>query len=153
MNVRELMIKDVIQVTQDTPLKEVLGLFVRHKIGGAPVVNERGQLTGMVSDGDVLRFIKPISPKYVNLFSYYVELDRVQAEELIPAQLERPVRDCMKKSNLVTLQESDGFEELVSILSRHHFKKVPVLDPDRRVVGVISRGDVLRYIVSKWIQP
>jgi CBS domain-containing protein len=152
LKVKDFMITNVVKVQPDTSLKDLLTKLVERKIGGVPVVNERDQLVGMISDGDVLRFIKPIAAKHVNLLLYCVELDKVLSEDIIPTQLERPVKDCMRKTNLITLSENDGLEEIVSVLSQHHFKKVPVLDAERRVVGVISRGDIIRYIVSNWIK-
>lgn len=152
MKVKELMIKDVVKVSPETPLRELLKLLFERRIGGVPVVNAQDQLVGMISDGDILRFIKPISIKPYNFFSYYISMDKVRAEELIPLQLERPVKDCMKSSNLISISEEDDFEKLVTVLAKHHFKKVPVLDRDLRVIGVISRGDIIRLIVNKWMK-
>jgi CBS domain-containing protein len=152
MQVRDLMIKDVIKVSPETSLKELLKLLFERRIGGVPVVDERNRLMGMISDGDILRFVKPISIKQYNFFLYYIEMDKVHADELIPHQLERPVKDCMKSTHLISLSQEDDFEKLVTVLAEHHFKKVPVLDQDRTVVGIISRGDILRFIVNKWIQ-
>jgi len=42
-------------------------------------------------------------------------------------------------------------EKVLSVLSKHNFKKIPVVDKDRKVVGVISRGDVIRYVQKKII--
>jgi CBS domain-containing protein len=49
------MVKDVITVTESTPLKDVARMFVEKKITGAPVVNDKGALTGVISETDIIR--------------------------------------------------------------------------------------------------
>jgi CBS domain-containing protein len=150
VKIKDFMITEVVKVHPETTLKQLLRELVENKIGGVPVVNQTNQLVGMVSDGDVLRFVKPISAKHYDFFMYYLEWE-VQMEETILAHLEKPVMDCMRRKSLIALSEDDELDEAVSVLSKHHFKKVPVLDDERRVVGVISRGDVIRMIVNRWI--
>ncbi|TJY41127.1 CBS domain-containing protein [Cohnella pontilimi] len=150
MKVKDFMITEVVKVHPETTLRQLLVKLVEHKIGGVPVVDENNRLAGMVSDGDVLRFVKPISAKHNDFFLYYLEWE-IHMEEKILSDLEKPVKDCMKRKNLITLSQDDDLEEAVTVLSRHHFKKVPVLDNEQKVVGVISRGDVIRLIVKNWI--
>jgi CBS domain-containing protein len=152
MKAKDLMISNVVKVHPETTLRELLKQLMEWKIGGVPVVNDDNRLVGMVSDGDVLRFIRPISAKHFNFFTYIVSIDEVHVDETIPVQLEKPVKSCMKRSGLVTLSAEDDFEDVVSVLSNHHFKKIPVLGEDQSVIGVISRGDVVRCIVKEWIK-
>jgi CBS domain-containing protein len=51
----DVMVKDVITVTESTPLKDVARMFVEKKITGAPVVNDKGALTGVISETDIIR--------------------------------------------------------------------------------------------------
>jgi predicted transcriptional regulator len=51
----DIMIKDVISVSESAPLKEVARMFVERKITGAPVVNDDGELVGVISETDIIR--------------------------------------------------------------------------------------------------
>ncbi|HEY6400332.1 MAG TPA: CBS domain-containing protein [Blastocatellia bacterium] len=51
----DVMVKDVITVAESTPLKDVARMFVEKKITGAPVVNDKGALTGVISETDIIR--------------------------------------------------------------------------------------------------
>lgn len=55
LHASDVMIKDVISVTESTPLKEVARMFVERKITGAPVVNANGDLVGVISETDIIR--------------------------------------------------------------------------------------------------
>jgi len=51
----DVMVKDVITVTESMPLKDVARMFVEKKITGAPVVNAEGELVGVISETDIIR--------------------------------------------------------------------------------------------------
>src|SRR5215510_14022036 len=55
LHASDVMIKDVISVSETTPLKEVAKMFVERKITGAPVVNADGELVGVISETDIIR--------------------------------------------------------------------------------------------------
>src|SRR5215510_3090608 len=55
LHASDVMIKDVISVSETTPLKEVAKMFVERKITGAPVVNDDGELVGVISETDIIR--------------------------------------------------------------------------------------------------
>lgn len=152
MKVKDIMISNVVKVHPETQLRELLKKLVEWKIGGVPVVDDHNRLVGMVSDGDVLRFVKPTSALRFDFFAYYVSVGEMNVEETIPVHLDKPVKNCMKRSGLVTLSAEDDFGEVISLLSKHHFKKIPVVDEEQRVIGVVSRGDVVRSIVKDWIK-
>ena len=52
----------------------------------------------------------------------------------------------MVKKNIQTLSPDDDFEDAIRLISKHHFKKLPVLNGAGRVVGVISRGDIIHKL-------
>ncbi|TGB00348.1 CBS domain-containing protein [Sporolactobacillus shoreae] len=146
MRVQELMIKDVIMLHETDSIEVLIRTMVKHRIGGAPVVNEEGKLTGFISDGDVLR---AISPKQQNIYDFYSMISAVRIEmtsELFKDLLEKKVKDLMKKRNIRSVLYSSELDAVLRTLSHEHIKKIPVIDDERRVVGIISRSDVIRYI-------
>lgn len=146
MKVKDFMIHNVISVHKNTTLKELLTIFVEHRIGGVPVVDDENQLLGMVSDGDVIRFLSPKEQSVHDLFyTVYVE-DGETEQEVLAEKMNKTVADMMHKKRLYTVQEEDEFESAIRLLSRHHFKKLPVVDGNNKVLGVISRGDIIHNL-------
>jgi CBS domain-containing protein len=146
MKVQEFMIKDVISVHETANVKEVMEKMVIHKIGGMPIVNSDGKLVGMVSDGDILRNIQP-KDGVVRDYGYIGFMyEGESVEKVLSYAKDLNVMKVAKKRGLVAVKENDEMEKVVKLLAKHHFKKIPVVNVDFQVVGVISRGDVIRNI-------
>ncbi|WP_059170574.1 CBS domain-containing protein [Bacillus sp. FJAT-27445] len=146
MKVKEFMITDVISAAPEMTLAEVMALFVEKKIGGVPVCNKDGKLLGMVTDGDILRAIQPIDRKIVNFLIYMEYLEEIDVKTRLSDTSDTSIISIAKTKNIITVSPDDDMDIAVKHLSCHHFKKLPVVDAENRVVGVISRGDVIRKI-------
>jgi CBS domain-containing protein len=152
MKIKDFMISDVISVKEDTTVRELLKILVKNKIGGVPVVNNDNVLVGVISDGDVIRYLQPSNRNVFDMFSVILISDREQLEDKLTYALEKPVKKMMRTRDIKSLQPNNKLDEALQIFARHHFKKIPVLDDNGRVVGVISRGDLLREITNHLIQ-
>lgn len=146
MRVSQFMIKDVIYASPDQSIKEVMQLLVDKKIGGVPIIDENNQLVGIVTDGDIIRSMKPIDRQLVDLMFYITILQGHNLESRIRDTIHLPILTIAKKRGIVTVAIDDDLEKVVSVLSNHHFKKIPVVDDNNQVVGILSRGDVLRTV-------
>ncbi|MGV3465253.1 MAG: HPP family protein [Heyndrickxia sp.] len=147
MKVKDFMIRDVITVKKDDNIKHLLNTLVKHGIGGVPVVDSDGKLVGMISDGDVLRSIKPkdtVIYDVYNLMTYTLEKGKLK--DILSHLKDQPLIKLAKKQGLITVKENDEIETVLKLLAKHHFKKIPVINDEHQVVGVISRGDVIRTI-------
>lgn len=153
MKVKDFMIQDVISVKEDDSIKHLLNTLVENKIGGVPVVNGNGKLVGMISDGDVLRNIQPkdmVVYDYFNLMAYTYQKGNL--EKVLSQLKDQPLIKIAKKHGLITVKEDDDMDKALKLLSKHHFKKIPVVDQNQKVVGVISRGDIIRTIQKNILQ-
>ena len=139
MKAKDFMIKDVISLNEKASVKDLLKTLMEHKIGGLPLVDDTNKLLGIVSDGDVLRYLNPKA-----FMSYYITYIEELDENLI-AKSQSPVRAIMTKK-VVTVREEDELEDILKLLANHRFKKIPVVNEQREVVGVISRGDMIRKL-------
>ncbi|MCF8568095.1 CBS domain-containing protein [Alicyclobacillus tolerans] len=149
MKVRDFMIQDVISARPTMTIRDLLKVFIEHRVGGVPVIDEQNKLLGMVSDGDVIRYLAPRAEAVHDLFfTVYVEQEEKEAE-VLSRKIDKTVESMMhRRQKLFTVNEDDEFEEAIRILSQHHFKKLPVLDGGHRVVGVISRGDIIHNLAK-----
>lgn len=153
MKVKDFMIRDVITVNENDSIKHLLNTLVDNKIGGAPIVDSDGKLVGMISDGDVLRSIQlkdKVVYDYFSLMAYTFEKGNL--EKVLASMKDQPLKKIAKKHGIVTLKENDDMETALKLLAKHHFKKIPVTDANHEVVGVISRGDIIRTIQKNILQ-
>ena len=137
MKVRDVMTTDPVSVTGDTSLKEAARLMVRHRVSGLPVVEQGNKLIGIVSEGDFIRQeASRDRPHGVSL------LDALFGEgELEPVGAET-VAEVMTR-NVVTITPEATIGEAARVMGRRNVKRLPVVDLDGELVGIISRADVV----------
>jgi len=140
------MVRDVISVRPNSSIKDVMTTFVEKKIGGVPIVDENGKLSGIVTDGDILRAIKPIDRRIQDYFSFITYVAEEDLEERLDEMAKVEIIRIAKTNGIVSVNPNDDMKTVITLLSKHHFKKLPVIDETNHVVGVISRGDVIRNI-------
>ncbi|MEH7438789.1 CBS domain-containing protein [Neobacillus drentensis] len=146
MKVKDFMVRDVISVRPNSSIKDVMATFVEKKIGGVPIVDENGKLSGIVTDGDILRAIKPIDRRIQDYFSFITYVAEEDLEERLDEMAKVEIIRIAKTNGIVSVHSNDEMKTVITLLSKHHFKKLPVIDETNHVVGVISRGDVIRNI-------
>ena len=123
LTVRDYMTRDVVVLAPDMDLHEAVRLFVAHDISGAPVMDARGALVGILAEKDCFRAAVRSS--------YYAE-----PWGDVAAYMSSPVETIDADMTLV---------EVVEHFYRGCFRRYPVLT-NGRLVGLISRRDVLRVI-------
>lgn len=148
MIVRDFMITKVFTVQPSTSVKDLLNVLTSNRIGGVPVVDDHGHLVGMVSDGDVLRYL---APKPLGIAGLVYIIEEGEIEDVITEKLDTQVKEIMTKRNVLSVSPDDEFEKTIRLLSRHHYKKLPVVNGAGRVIGVLSRGDIINNISKKII--
>ena len=149
MQVRDFMIRNVYTATPSTTVKELISILETKQIGGVPVVDDRSNLVGMISDGDIMRFLSPQEGKvYLAYYISYVE-EGQKIEEVLKEKMNTPIGEIMVRKNIKTLTPDDDFESAIRLISRHHFKKLPVVNGAGRVIGVISRGDIIHHLSKR----
>lgn len=144
MQACDIMIRQVHKVKEEDTVRTVIEKFIEHGISGLPVVNDRNEIVGYVSDGDIMRFIgKPddFVVEAVYFFAVY-KVDEAEYEERAKRLLNLNVMRIAKRK-VVTVQWDDTVETIAAILGKKKIKKVPV-ERNGVLVGIISRGNVVR---------
>ena len=147
---KELMNTDVYSIQADMKVIELLELFEEKKVSGVPVVDQENLLVGIITIGDVLgRIHKPLP--FFDAMIYIAVLD---TEAIIKGEiydvLEKPVSELMTRK-VITVTEDTGFADIAKLLSKYKFKKLPVVDK-KKLIGVVSRGEVVRYFIREYLQ-
>lgn len=137
MNVHEVMTKNVIAVEPETPLKKVAELLVEHGISGLPVVDAEGVVLGVVSEADFLA--KAPTPKKSRLLAWLLDDADLWRDKLTA----RTSGEAMT-APAVTIGPDRDIAEAARLMSRHDVNRLPVVDDQGKLVGIVTRADLVR---------
>jgi len=146
MMAREVMTADVVSVRPETPTPDVARLLLEKGISAVPVVDDRGGPIGMVSEGDLVgRNDSDREARRDWWLTLLAEGHPLNAEFLASLRTpQRTARDVMS-GPVVTVGEDTDVGEIARLLSAYRIKRVPVVR-DGRIVGIVSRADLLRAL-------
>lgn len=144
MRVRELMTTDVVTAHVATPLTRAIDDMIRHGVSGLPVIDDERRVVGIVTEADVIAR-RGFSPLIHGPSSVFEELARHHRNVWRQKVDGCTVGDVM--STPVEIVEADASLATATarMVTMSH-RRLPVVDPDGRLVGVISRRDVLRLL-------
>jgi CBS-domain-containing membrane protein len=136
--VRNVMTHEVITVDEQAPFTEMVRRMAVHKVSALPVVDQGGRLVGIVSEADLLH-----KEEYQDLEGerHWLETRRERAARAKAAG--RRAAEVMS-TPVVTIDADATVAEAARRLARHRVKRLPVLDEHGRLVGIVSRADLLR---------
>lgn len=149
VTVKDVMRSEVYSIHANSNVRDLLNLFIEKQITGALVVNENNELAGIITDADVLGEIYD-PPTLIDVMTFVAAFDtEAFFLEEIHELMDKPVNDLMTKK-VITVTENTRISKVAQIFSRRKFKKVPVVN-GQKIIGVVSRGDVVRYLVQKFL--
>ncbi|MCM3129129.1 MULTISPECIES: CBS domain-containing protein [unclassified Paenibacillus] len=141
MKAHEIMISPVYKVKESDNVEQVIQRFIDHRISGLPVVNERNEIVGYISDGDIMRYIGKKDDMFI--YTYSVNLNYEEYEDRVKQIMKLNVMSICKKK-VITVSWNEDIEIIASILGKKQIKKLPV-HRNGVLAGIISRGDVIRH--------
>ncbi len=144
MNAKDVMTTEVVSVSPDTPTGKIARLLLEKGISAVPVVDADGAPIGMVSEGDLIgRNDRDREARRDWWLAMLAEGEDLNPDFLgqLRAQ-ERTARDVMV-TPIVSVDEEREIREVARLLAAHRIKRVPVVR-DGRIVGIVSRADLLR---------
>ncbi|WP_395298218.1 CBS domain-containing protein [Kitasatospora hibisci] len=139
-SVNDVMTHEVVTARPDTPFKEIAALFHRNDITAIPVVDDQGRPLGMVSEADLIRkeAVLP-DPEGRHPGRWLDAKDRARAEAETAGGL--------MTSPAVTARPGWSVPEAARAMDRHKVKRLPVVDEIGRLVGIVSRRDLLQVFL------
>ncbi len=147
--VRDIMTKKVVSISPDTSLFEAAKIISEHNFDGMPVVDKENHIIGIVTEYDLIMRTSTANASFLQKILnevYLKQTDKVKdaAEEGAREIASLKVSDIMNKEPLV-LKEDASFEEVIATFIAHHrVNPIPIVDSENKVVGIISRFDILR---------
>jgi CBS domain-containing protein len=146
MQARDVMTAPVVTVRPDTRVEEIAQLLLERRISGVPVVDDRGALVGIVTEGDLMRRPEIGTERHRGWWLRFFGDERARAEEYARAHGSRAEQ--VMTRNVVSVSDETSVAEIARLLEEHHIKRVPVIR-DGRVVGIVSRANLLHGLAAQ----
>ncbi|MBD2741256.1 CBS domain-containing protein [Coleofasciculus sp. FACHB-1120] len=148
--VADVMSRDPIVVRPETPLKEAIQILAERHISGLPVVEQTGKLVGVISETDLMWQEKGVTPP-----AYIMFLDSVIYLQN-PATFERDLHKSLGQTvgevmtqDAITITEEKPLREAAALMHERNVRRLPVIDKNAQVIGILTRGDIVRAMASE----
>ncbi|MBO3696995.1 CBS domain-containing protein [Roseivirga sp. E12] len=122
--VTDYMTKDVITFHKDQSIAEAMDTFLELRISGAPVVDDSGRIAGILSEVDCLKIM--VDEAYHNLPHGRISVENYMSDKVATVSMDADVLDIASK------------------FLRTHFRRFPVVDHNDKLIGQVSRRDILK---------
>lgn len=125
LKAKDIMTTDVVSVTKETPIYEAMEHLIKNEITGMPVVDDEMNLIGVITEKDCLRLFHADEDERNKTVGYFMTQPAVH------------------------YKEDDSLQTICDFMIINYFRRVPVTDKKGKVVGILSRPDVIQYILDQ----
>ncbi|MDQ0834276.1 CBS domain-containing protein [Streptomyces achromogenes] len=144
--VGSVMTTDVVRAEYGTPFKEVARLLAAHRISGLPVVDEDDKVIGVISETDLIARQAATSEQYEPRRRFtFPGLTRVARRQAAKANARTAGR--LMTEPPITAHADDTIVEAARTMAQHQVERLPVLDEEDRLVGIVTRRDLLQVFL------
>lgn len=140
--VGDVMTSQVITIRPDTRFNEILKTLATNKISGVPVVGPEQRVLGVVSESDLLRKEEFKSPTEDSPSRFETPAHREKRE-----RAEGDIATEIMTTPAVTVEKATTVVEAARLMDQHKHTRLPVVDGDGRLVGIVTRADLLKVFV------
>ena len=154
--VRDLMVTEVLSFRADDNVQDAMRALVTREIDGAPVVDDEGYVIGSLSTGDLIVEEANIPlPAVITLLGGVMELPKSKKkyEHDLDKALGATVGEVMQPGVPATLDPDDTLETAATVMHDEDLDRVPVIDEEGHLIGIVGRGDIVRAIVRDLDSP
>jgi CBS domain-containing protein len=144
LTVADVMTRQVVSVRPDTPVAEIVALLIDRALRSAPVVDAENRVIGIITDGDLLTRGATELPlalqRELSLAERAATIETLATHPHTAADLMTP--------NPITLPETTPLAEAAAVMADRGLKRIPVVDAQQRLVGMVSRSDLLATVAE-----
>jgi CBS domain-containing membrane protein len=139
-SVEKVMTREVVSVKKDHTIHELSRLMAEKKLSGIPVVDDENHVIGMLSEADILHLAG------VDKNHKFRDIVRYMIGELSPKHSEGETAGDIMTSPAITAKPDDHLSDVAKILDQKGIKRLPVVDDQNKLIGIISRADIIRVL-------
>lgn len=146
MIVKNIMKRDVITIPHTATYYEAAKILHDHNISGAPIVDENNKLIGMITEKDLFKVLYPFYKSYYENPELYADAEdrENKASEIKDDSIEKFFSHDINTVTPETLIMKAG-----ALLIAKGIHRMPVVDEDGKIAGIISRGDIFREVLKR----
>lgn len=145
MKAQDVMVRGIISVGPDIPVRIAAHAMVCNRISALPVIDIYAKLVGIVSEGDLIRRVETDTERHRAWFQETLVPSDTSAREYVKSHATR-VRDVMTRE-VITASPETPLREIANLMEKHCIKRVPIVQ-DGLVVGIVSRANLLQVLAS-----
>jgi CBS domain-containing protein len=155
IKVKDAMERNVIKFHADDKISDVAQQLRDKKISGAPIVDDNLKVIGIVSEGDIMRLLEVHSPR-LNLI-LPSPLDVIELPIRMKYEMDEIAEDMNRAASVLigeimtkkvyNIKEEDDISDAAQFMDTHSVNRLPVVDDDGKLIGIITRGDLISAMV------
>ncbi|MDO9287788.1 MAG: CBS domain-containing protein [Thermodesulfovibrionales bacterium] len=148
LKAKDIMTTDVITVKPSTTIEELSHKLMEHNISGLPVVNDAGDLIGIVTENDLISQNKRLHiPTVMRLFDAFIVLESPGKIEKEMKKMTATTVDDICSKKVITVAEDTSAEEIATIMSEKKVHLIPVVE-GKKILGIIGKMDLIKGITK-----
>lgn len=141
----EIMTRDVKTISATATLREAAEILAFNGISGAPVVDMEGRVIGIITDSDLMNEAKKRAAlPHVSVFGLFLAPEEA-LRRIYHEGADLLVEEIMSK-NVETVTGDIIVREIANLMTRRRINRVPVVDSDDKLLGIITRADIMRTL-------
>jgi CBS domain-containing protein len=144
MKVKDVMTRKVLTVKSDETLIEAARILVKHNVSGAPVVDKKGKMIGVLSEKDLFHALYPDVKDILRDLRLWLGEEKIKHR--VAAKRNIPVSQLMSKK-IITVGEDEEVLKVGSIMLEDRIHRLPVVK-NKKLVGIVSRRDIFRKLLK-----
>jgi CBS domain-containing protein len=148
MLAKEIMTINVMTAAPDQSIHDVVHKLLERSVSALPVVDEKGRLVGIISEGDLLRRVETGTERKRSWWLDMMVSSEERSRDFLKSHAVH-VRDVMTQK-VMSVEEDTPASEIAGILEENRIKRVPVVRGER-LVGIVSRADIIRALAVQHI--
>lgn len=146
MNAQDVMVSPVVTVGENATVQEVAKLLMEKRISAVPVLDAAGKLAGIVTESDLMRRAEIGTERHYSWWLSLLTDARTLAADYVKSHA-KCVKDVMT-GNVKTAAPDTPLHEIAELFEKNHIKRVPIVNKDGELVGIVSRANIVQAVAS-----
>lgn len=150
MYIKDIMTEEVITVNEEDTVERCANLLIKHNLSGLPVLDDKGKVKGIITEGDLIRRASRIEgPPALEVLGgiFYLESPK-HFMEGVKRSMGSTAKVVMSK-DIITVGPDKEIEDAATLLVKEKIKRLPVIDDEGNLIGIVSRKDIMNYLFNK----
>lgn len=144
LTVADIMTRDVISIKGTTTVREMAAIFDTKHFGTLPILDDAGDLAGIVTTSDLVEQDRPLHiPTVISLFDWVIPLGGESALQRDLDKITAQTASELASTDVITVTPTDTVSTAAEIMSSKKLHTLPVVE-GKKLVGVVSRIDIIR---------